>query len=310
MVDEQQIDCDYYQTFDKNLTSSKLSFTNCLVLLYDSDSTFAYKLASITCLNIALKVYNRKNVMPSTLAELSRGEITAIDILAMECMILESLSYNLCPPTCTSFIWAFHSFLPPSVKGTKLGEEVVEKAIFLSELSVMELSFKDILPSHIAFAALLNVMDCILYEDLLSESERAAFATKVEECLKLKNFRCHPFAGKWMLNRTREMLVLVSQRSSYFEQARDDCELQTNTLIHKNAKSSMVSSFDPSENRGELDDERRDETDTTRVDCVWWCLLPRKLCDLTLGCMTSSVDHCLGSTRIVALMSTHLTLIR
>ena len=70
----------------------------------NSDSAFNYKLACITSLYIALKVYNRKTVRTLTLSELSQGEITPSDITDMEYTILKALSYHLCPPTAWNFV--------------------------------------------------------------------------------------------------------------------------------------------------------------------------------------------------------------
>jgi hypothetical protein len=66
--------------------------------MFRSDSAFAYTMASITAFSIALKVQNRKTIQTSTLANLSKGEFTVNDIIAMECSKLFRLTSHLLLP--------------------------------------------------------------------------------------------------------------------------------------------------------------------------------------------------------------------
>ena len=66
--------------------------------IFRSDSAFAYTMASITAFSIALKVHNRKTIQTSTLANLSKGEFTVNDIIAMECSKLFRLTCHLLLP--------------------------------------------------------------------------------------------------------------------------------------------------------------------------------------------------------------------
>jgi hypothetical protein len=188
---------------------------------HSCDSTFAYKLASITSIYIALKVYNRKTIKTATLSDLSRGEITVKDILAMEYVMLDALSYNLCPPTCYSFTESFCTYLPSNVRETA-GQYILQEATFLAELSVMDLAFQGMIPSHISFASMLNVLDGI-EETIFSRSEKAYFVTKVEECLEISH-------TSWVVLNARAMLWHVYRRSNQFE-LRDAASLIKNDVL-------------------------------------------------------------------------------
>jgi len=156
-----------------------------MLLVINRVTGYIYKLASITALYIALKVHNRTTIKASTLSNLSRGEITVGDIIAMESMMLNALSYHLCPPTCYTFINLFYTFVPISVRESPIGHQLMQHAVFLAELSVMDISFQCLKASHIALAAMMNVMD-LMGEEVLPSSVCSRFAHDVMECCILK----------------------------------------------------------------------------------------------------------------------------
>jgi hypothetical protein len=147
-----------------------------------SKTSFDYKLVSITALYIALKVHNRTTIKASTLSSLSRGEITVGDIISMESLMLDALSYHLCPPTCYTFISLFYAFVPVSVRQSAAGHPLMQHAVYLTELSVMDVSFRSLKASHIALAAMLNVME-MMGEETMPSWARCHFIRDVEECM-------------------------------------------------------------------------------------------------------------------------------
>lgn len=154
-------------------------------------------------------MYNHKTVETKTLADLSNGEITVNDILIMECMILEALSFNLCPPICCSFLRSFYAFLPPGAKNAA-GQDLIKRASFLAELSVMDISFRTLHQSSIAFAAILNALDT-MDQNFLLPSEKEHFIRKIECSLD----------GTHRLQRNivviRNMFALLNRRCCYFQ---------------------------------------------------------------------------------------------
>jgi hypothetical protein len=61
----------------------------------------------------------------------------------------------------------------------------MQHAVFLAELSVMDISFQCLKASHIALAAMMNVMD-LMGEEVLPSSVCSRFAHDVMECCILK----------------------------------------------------------------------------------------------------------------------------
>lgn len=131
---------------------------------------------------IALKVHNRKTIQTSTLASLSKGEITVNDIVAMETLMLKAISFHLCPPTSYAFIGAFYAFVPAVMK-ERIGPYLMHQAIYMAELAVMDIDFKNTRPSLIAFGAMLNAIDRLDAEIPIPPLERAAFAEEIKKCL-------------------------------------------------------------------------------------------------------------------------------
>ena len=172
-------------------------------------------------------MYNHKTVETKTLADLSNGEITVNDILIMECMILEALSFNLCPPICCSFLRSFYAFLPPGAKNAA-GQDLIKRASFLAELSVMDISFRTLHQSSIAFAAILNALDT-MDQHFLLPSEKEHFIRKIECSLD----------GTHRSQRNivviRNMFALLSRRCCYFQKVNTNenhIDVRDDTMPH------------------------------------------------------------------------------
>lgn len=235
-----------------------------------SNTTVAYKLAVITALYIALKVHNRKTIKTATLASLSKGEISVHDIISMESLMLNALSYKLCPPTCYYFVGALCNSLSSAVEKT-VGPYVMHQAVFISELSVMDACFKDMKPSRIAFAAMLNVIDC-LDSKILSPFERAAFLQEVETLIMLESSSSSTGpTGKevdnahfWSeVNRARERLSLLLAHANYTNGI--DANMMTRNPIRGNCcENDATATVDlDSDGNCEGEDECRDDTSIT-----------------------------------------------
>ena len=180
-------------------------------ILY-SDSSFDYKVASITCLFIALKVYNHRTVETKTLANLSNGEIVVNDILFMECMVLKVLSFNLCPPLCCNYIRSFYAFLPSRAQN-EIGQDFIKIASYLTELSVMDLSFRILDQSVVAFAAVLHSFEIMDHHvaDFISASEKDIFLSKIEFSLN------GTLRSNNKVARCKKMFYMLCNRSRYFQ---------------------------------------------------------------------------------------------
>ena len=188
-------------------------------MCYYSDSSFDYKVSSISCLFIALKVHSRKTIKPIALASLSQGEITVHDILAMECMILKTLSFRLCPPTTYSFISSLSALLPSRVK-EDTGADFVQKSFFLAELATMDIRFSTISPSVTAFAIIMHILDTMDDGNFLSLDEKKAYTEKLEKTLNITSCDCYyTYGGKdcRSSNNIRQMLKILCSRCDHFD---------------------------------------------------------------------------------------------
>ncbi len=180
---------------------------HCSLSRQHSDSPIQYKVASITCLFIAQKVYNGSSLFSKTLSDLSDGEVSSADIIQMESMIINVLSFELCPTIACSYVRSFYALLPQSAQNAA-GQDLIHIATFLTELSVMDISFKNLEQSSIAFAAILNALDS-MDQNLFLTREKEDFLRKIECSLGFSE------SEKTIL-RLRRKLAVLSNRCHFF----------------------------------------------------------------------------------------------
>jgi len=138
----------------------------------------AYKLVVITSMYLTIKLYTRKSLLTmKSLSVLSKGQFSAIDIAEMERIILQTLSWNLHPPTSANFIYHYHTLLP-SIKDS-VKHTLCQRSCFFAELAVMEYN-PNWNPSQIAFSAILNALDG-LDLSLMTKEARNVYIREIEE---------------------------------------------------------------------------------------------------------------------------------
>uniref|UniRef100_A0A7S2WJA6 Cyclin-like domain-containing protein n=1 Tax=Eucampia antarctica TaxID=49252 RepID=A0A7S2WJA6_9STRA len=120
-----------------------------------------FQLAAMTCLYLAVKLYEPGMLRPSSLVELSRGFFTEDHVTAMEESILRALSWHLHPPTYLSFVREFLLLIQTSCCSSSEYRAIVENARFLTELGVCDYFFVTRKPSSVALACLLNAFESI-----------------------------------------------------------------------------------------------------------------------------------------------------
>jgi hypothetical protein len=116
-----------------------------------------FKLAAMTAIYIATKVFHVREISTKTLAELSRGEFDPLHLLEMEHLILHTLEWRIHPPTVQCFINQFLSLIPIT-KGVIM-RAIYQRSIFFAELSLFDYCFVTQPKSAIAFACLLNAVE-------------------------------------------------------------------------------------------------------------------------------------------------------
>jgi len=171
-----------------------------------SDRT-AYKLAAITCMCLAIKLYNRKSLTMKSLSTLSRGEFSPVHIAEMEGFVLQTLSWNLYPPTSANFIYYFHILLPPIKDSAK--QTVLQRSCFFAELAVMDYACVTLNPSDITFAAILNALDGLDVR-FMSEEARKLYIIAIEDISGIDH-------TSMIIRSTREKIWFLYSQSAQFE---------------------------------------------------------------------------------------------
>lgn len=120
----------------------------------------AFKLAAMTTLFMATKMFNAKQISIQSLADLSRGEFEESHIAEMERIIIETLDWRLNPPTSQAFINSFHDILmiPQTDETARL---IHQRSSFFAELAVYDYNFVTEEPCIVAVGALLNAFESL-----------------------------------------------------------------------------------------------------------------------------------------------------
>jgi len=144
----------------------------------------AFKLAAMTSIYMATKVFNSREISMSSLSELSRGEFDIAHIAEMEKIILSTLKWRMHPPTVHCFINHLHSLLPlPKGPTTRA---IYNRATFFGELSLFDYSFVSQSRSLIAIAALTNAMEGM--EGTVKTEEQTKFFEILHQTLEMPQF--------------------------------------------------------------------------------------------------------------------------
>ena len=182
MVDWAMRVSDHFQT-RREIVSYAFSFLDRFVDRCPCDRT-SFKLASMTSLYMATKLFNPKQISIVSLAELSRGEFDVAHIAEMERVILKELDWKLNPPTVQSFVGLLQVFL--SLEDSVLRSAVYQRAIFFAELALYDYLLVPMSRLQIAIASILNALEGIddsqesrqMQEDFHHDVERA-LVTKI-----------------------------------------------------------------------------------------------------------------------------------
>mmetsp|Transcript_2267 Transcript_2267/g.3124 ORF Transcript_2267/g.3124 Transcript_2267/m.3124 type:complete len:350 (-) Transcript_2267:218-1267(-) len=159
--------CDHFKV-PRNIVAVAFSFLDRFVNRCSCDRT-AFKLASMTALYMATKIFNGRQLSIATLAELSRGEFEASHISEMEAVMLKNLNWKLNPPIVQDFIQFFITLLPSHCPRKIL---ITQRAMFFAELSVYDYDLLLHDRGVIALASIFNAIDAVIgVEDPLLANE-------------------------------------------------------------------------------------------------------------------------------------------
>jgi hypothetical protein len=167
----------------------------------------AFKLAAMTSIYMATKIFNSREISMSSLAELSRGEFDMAHISEMEGIILQTLDWRMHPPTIQCFIDHLHALLPlPKGPVTRA---IYQRASFFAELSLFDYCFVSHPKSAIAVAALINAMEGM--EGNISIDVLAQFTRDIKEVAGLHH-------EKEAINSIRNRLWYVYSQSAQYQE--------------------------------------------------------------------------------------------
>lgn len=148
--------CDHFQA-SREIVAFAFAFLDRFVDRYSCDRT-TFKLASMTCLYLATKMFSLEQISITSLAELSRGEFEVSHISEMERIILETLQWRLNPPTAQAYILRLTSLIHTEDSVVRV---IQRRGVFFSELCVYDYAFVTQEKYLIAVACILNAMDCL-----------------------------------------------------------------------------------------------------------------------------------------------------
>mmetsp|Transcript_13146 Transcript_13146/g.20047 ORF Transcript_13146/g.20047 Transcript_13146/m.20047 type:complete len:336 (+) Transcript_13146:197-1204(+) len=182
----------------------------------------AFKLAAMTCIYIATKVFNAREIAMSSLAELSRGEFDMAHIAEMEGIILTTLNWRMHPPTIQCFINHFYTLLP--LARGPITRAIYRRASFFGELSLFDYSFVTLPRSAVAIAALINAMEGM--EGTVKIEDQVAFFDTITQTTGIDH-------TKDTIDSIRNRLWYIYSQSAQYQ---DDEVNPTQQKVYKESK--------------------------------------------------------------------------
>ena len=124
--------------------------------------TRSFQMAAVTTLHLAIKLYapTPAKLSMAHFVTLGKGFFSIEEIAASEKTVLESLDWQVHPPTPQAFCHDFMRLVPGEVADQKR-RDMTDLVWFFAELSVCGTSFVAQKPSAIAMASMLNAFDIL-----------------------------------------------------------------------------------------------------------------------------------------------------
>ena len=126
-----------------------------------------FQLAALAALYLSCKVHEQQALAPHLVAKLSHGAHTKEDIEEMERKMLMALKWRVHPPTSMEFVRKFLSIIPEKVLDETSRNVILVLAQHQIDSSVVDYDFCKIGASNIAFASLLNSVECVHNDAML-----------------------------------------------------------------------------------------------------------------------------------------------
>ena len=158
-------------SLDREIAFYTMNYLDRFMAEHQDISRPTYKLASTTALMLAIKLHQPRRInLSSVVRDLSKGQFDMSDVERMEIILLKSLKWRTHPTSPAAFVIMMMK-LEPSITQARIQEvnweEVLDKAIFFTEVSVYNYSFVTEDPYITALASIVNAMESmnLLRED-------------------------------------------------------------------------------------------------------------------------------------------------
>lgn len=168
-----------------------------------------YQLAAMTCLYIAIKMFEPVAFDSSLLSEISHGCYDEEDIERMERNILQGLSWRMNGPTVHDFVHHLIMLLPEThIEDDSIGSVLLDFSRFQAEIAVFDYDLSLEKPSLVALASILNSAEGIS-KKLFPAYSRHEFIQNILELTGINSFSVR-------LNAIRvRLLALFEANSGY-----------------------------------------------------------------------------------------------
>jgi Cyclin, N-terminal domain/Cyclin, C-terminal domain len=184
---------DYFR-IDREVVSVSMSYLDRYLSCCPCDRS-TFKLAATATLYLAVKIlYPCKLADLGILSDLSRGEFDMMDVCQTERIMLDTLGWNLHPPTATSFFSIFLDYFfatrVVTISSADM-DDIYDVAGFFCELSACDYSFTHVKESTIAVAAILNSLEGMFGPENRLESDIVQFAVHAH-LISPQQYQQHP----------------------------------------------------------------------------------------------------------------------
>ena len=176
---------DHYM-LSRELVSIAMSYLDRFASVNVTAPRQQYRLAALVSLRLAIKI----NVSLSEIDirafawQVGSSGISDVTLYNTEMHLLSSLSWHVHPPTPLSFVRSFLRLIPdvPNVWPYLMKRVLFELSRYMTELSVCEYYFAIEQSSHVAYASIINAMECVDVLALTAKS-RAIFFRRMSSAL-------------------------------------------------------------------------------------------------------------------------------
>ena len=119
-----------------------------------------FQLVCMAALYSSTKIHEPTALSPALVSRFSDGIFSAQDIEQMEAEMMQALTWRVNPPTSSSFLREFLNLIPSYMMGDETRSLVHDSASGQAQVALMKQEYMTTSASTIAYAALMNSLEC------------------------------------------------------------------------------------------------------------------------------------------------------